>query len=225
MKNHINEDVKNKWLFVHGHSISSKGKSSTYKTWLAMHCRCKDNSNKNYGGIGISVCERWNDFDLFLQDMGERPKGKTIDRIDPSKNYEPENCRWATTSEQSKNRRNSVKTKINGRILNLSDVSKIYDVPETTIFRRFHQGLRGEDLIEKCNRNKYNVGDRRKSKLNWDSVREIRRLLNSGYSQSSISKMFSVSQSVVSEINSNKTWKIEFDPRRHYSLVPHDFYD
>jgi hypothetical protein len=83
-------------------------RSPTYLSWQSMHYRCKHkgcNGYKRYGGSGIKVCERWNKFANFLADMGVRPEAKTLDRINSRRDYEPNNCRWATWKEQARNRR------------------------------------------------------------------------------------------------------------------------
>lgn len=92
------------------HGMSNK--STTYRTWKEMRQRCNNPNSTQYqwyGGRGIHICERWDDFTVFLSDMGERPVGCTIDRIDPDGNYEPGNCRWATSKEQATTNRGTIK--------------------------------------------------------------------------------------------------------------------
>lgn len=99
---------------VHGHCRSER-RTPGYDVWRAMLQRCENpncESWKDYGGRGITVCERWHTFIDFLADMGIKPKGLSIDRIDNDGNYEPGNCKWSTQSEQNFNQRRSIKNKI-----------------------------------------------------------------------------------------------------------------
>lgn len=99
----------------HGHTIG--GPSPTWISWSSMRQRCYLKTMKcypRYGGKGITVCDRWRDsFENFLADMGQRPEGMTLDRIDPDGNYEPDNCRWATNEVQRENRRPVGQSQIN----------------------------------------------------------------------------------------------------------------
>jgi hypothetical protein len=89
--------------------MTTKQDTAEYRAWHGMKTRCsnpKRSDWKNYGGRGISVCERWASFESFLADMGPKPSARhTMDRIDNDGNYEPGNCRWATWDLQSRNKR------------------------------------------------------------------------------------------------------------------------
>lgn len=100
-------------------------KTPTFSAWSSMIERSKANYSRaeNYAGRGITVCDRWLKFENFFADMGLRPTGKTIDRIDVNGNYEPTNCRWATNKEQQRNRRNTRYLVINGARRPLMDVA------------------------------------------------------------------------------------------------------
>jgi len=89
----------------HGHTSNQKA-SKTYSSWRAMMGRCNNKNHTDYsfyGAKGITVCLRWNNFENFLEDMGERPTNTTLDRINGTLGYFKENCRWATPAQQSQN--------------------------------------------------------------------------------------------------------------------------
>lgn len=124
----------NKDQAIHGMSGTR-----TYRIWVDIRRRCnnpKIRGYKNYGGRGITVCERWESFDNFLSDMGEIPfDGATIDRIDNDGPYCPENCRWTTNTENQRNRRNSKWWYVNGRKFpSCSSASKATGIPMSRIY-------------------------------------------------------------------------------------------
>jgi hypothetical protein len=122
----------------HGHSVNGKV-SRTYKTWEAMRRRClnpSDSSFSRYGGAGIKICEEWSSFETFLADMGKRPRAKTLDRIDPFGNYCKENCRWATNTQQQRNRRDARKITADGETRSIQEwASRLRTTPQAIAWR------------------------------------------------------------------------------------------
>jgi hypothetical protein len=95
---------------------------------------------KDYGGRGIEVCERWKSFALFLQDVGQRPPGKTLDRLDCHGNYEPGNCRWATSEEQQRNLRTNRLLTFDGKTQCLTAWAKEAGIKKSTLRERLERG-------------------------------------------------------------------------------------
>lgn len=124
-----------------------------YNSWRSMIDRCENPKAKQYedwGGRGIHVCERWKQsFEFFLSDLGPRPHGTTLDRVNVHGHYEPGNCRWATRIEQARNRRDSVYIEWRGQILTLAGWSEYLGIPHMTILQRYHRGWSAERLLER----------------------------------------------------------------------------
>lgn len=122
----------------HGHAAPGRT-SGTYVSWRAMTQRCLDKGRKDYpryGGAGIKVHDSWHKFENFLKDMGERPAGMSIERINNLGNYEPSNCRWATSRQQAANRRNTRMISFNGETKNLKEWSRCLGIKYVTLFPR-----------------------------------------------------------------------------------------
>ncbi len=121
-----------------------------YQVWMGIKGRCRNPNYRqwnDYGGRGITMCERWNDFKTFAADMGERPPGYSIDRIDNDRGYSPENCRWATRKEQQRNQRRAVFVDVEGvryRAIELADKA---GVKVDTVIARAQRGLPYEKVV------------------------------------------------------------------------------
>lgn len=113
-----------------------------YWVWADMLSRCRNPNHKhfaNYGGRGITVCDRWQaegGFDRFMADMGERPQGMTLDRRNNDLGYSPENCRWATRKEQNSNRRNCIFVEIDGEKITLRECCRRLGISYRPIVKR-----------------------------------------------------------------------------------------
>lgn len=135
---------------LHGHAPGDGKPSRTYNSWVCMRSRChspKSDKYYAYGARGISVCDRWREsFTNFLEDMGERPEGKTLDRVDPGGNYEPGNCRWATPLEQSSHIRRKRTVRFRGQDYRLSDLARLLGLSDRTLTARLRYGWSDEQL-------------------------------------------------------------------------------
>lgn len=129
----------------------SETKKSTYKTYRSMLLRCYCKTAvpyKNYGLKGIIVCDRWREsFFNFLEDMGERPDGKTLDRIDCKGNYFKENCRWSTLKEQARNTSRNHFITAFGATKTLTDFSLEYSLDLSTLSGRLRKGWAPEEAL------------------------------------------------------------------------------
>lgn len=135
---------------THGHSCGGK-LSPTYRSWRSMWARVRskplDSHYAFYAGKGVTVCERWKSFEDFLSDMGDRPEGKTLDRIDNNGNYEASNCRWSTPIQQARNRRNQATFTLNGETHSVMEWVKKLNLPLARTYWRHHAGWTPEQIV------------------------------------------------------------------------------
>jgi hypothetical protein len=122
----------------------------TQTTWINMTKRCQytdDKSYHRYGGRGIKVCDRWAVYENFYNDMGKRPHGMTLDRINPNGDYCPENCRWATMKEQARNKPNNKILTVSGESKTQAEWAEIKGMLSITIAARLRAGWSHEEAV------------------------------------------------------------------------------
>ena len=123
-----------------------------YSVWQGMRRRCRNpraTQFKDYGGRGISICPEWDSFDQFVADMGPRPDGYSLDRIDNDKGYSPDNCRWAPRVEQQRNQRRTLKVVIEGTEYLVSELHHLTGLKNETIINRASKGMTYEEVTKK----------------------------------------------------------------------------
>jgi hypothetical protein len=121
--------------------LSANGRHPLMGVWSNMKNRCENYKAwqyKYYGGKGVRVCERWKEFANFVADMGERPLGTTLDRIDGSGDYSPDNCRWATPEQQMNNHGINRWITVDGERLTLSQAARKYGLELQTVWARIN---------------------------------------------------------------------------------------
>lgn len=179
-----------------------KSKSKIHLIWNTMKNRCNNPNVKSYsyyGGRGITVCERWQKFENFLADMGERPDGCSLDRIDNSKGYSPENCRWATKEEQANNKRNNVMVYFNGETHSVTQWAKKLGINHAGMQFRLANWPLERAMTEL-------IPLRPGSKLSDDQVFSIRKLALTE-THAGIALRYNVSRPAISAIVAGKTYR------------------
>lgn len=131
----------------HGHKVGGKP-SATYSTWESLKKRCKDKDDKNYGGRGIKYCEEWEQFENFLKDVGEKPQGFELDRIDNDGDYEPNNVRWISHKENCSNRSDSIIVTIDDKSMCVASWCKKLGVNKDMVYQRIRRGWDAKKAIQ-----------------------------------------------------------------------------
>lgn len=153
----LRRDINSKIHYIHGYSHSKNKRNEIYTIWKDIVKRCNNsncNNYENYGGRGIRICNKWLKFINFLEDMGERPRGMSVDRINNDGDYCPENCKWSTRKEQNRNSRHNVLITINNKTRCLSEWCEFYQLPYQKVYGRLYRGWIPEEALELIPRKK-----------------------------------------------------------------------
>lgn len=181
-----------------GRKHHGMSKTPAHRSWCSMRDRCYNKAHPSYpryGGRGISICDRWDDFHAFLEDMGDRPSElHSIDRIDPNGNYEPGNCRWATAYEQANNRTCNRHMRIGGELIPHKEAAEKLGVGYQALRKATAKpGFDVDSYLRK-----------RPAKITATMVSEIRRLVLAGEKSPAIAAVVGCSKEKVLQIKNNK---------------------
>lgn len=135
---------------THGMAKVGGRATPTYRTWQQMKARCLNPTVAHfprYGGRGIRVCDRWMRFENFLSDMGERPAGTELDRINNDGHYEPGNCRWLTHKQNARNRSDNRMLVVGGRSMTLAEWAEETGLSKATLAGRLRLGWSADEVV------------------------------------------------------------------------------
>lgn len=183
-----------------------------WTTWSQMVSRCKNPEHpafSRYGGRGITVCDQWLDFGTFVADVGERPAGASIDRIDNGRGYEPGNVRWADRKQQGRNKRNNHLVTAHGETLPISAWAEKTGLSGTVIRRRIaHLGWSHEDAVSRPatpNRPAPRRGEANaRARMTEAIVAEIRQ--RTDFSTVEAARHFGVHRSTIRRVRNGQAW-------------------
>lgn len=206
--------LRNAALALTKHGCCVGGASDVYSIWNMMKQRCGNpncRSYKDYGYRGINVCERWMKFENFRDDMGPRPAGFSIERINNDGNYEPSNCRWASRAQQASNKRNTVRLTLNGEKTTVSELANMTGVSRDNVRHRIVKKRETPQDVLDCKKTFSMLGEGKpNSKLTWALVDRMREEYYSPNRRRGIlvrySKSSGVSTSAIYDAIVGKSW-------------------
>lgn len=173
---------------------------SSYRNMMSRCNNPKATGYNFYGGRGIKVCERWQQsFEAFLEDMGPRPEGHSIDRVDPDGDYEPSNCRWADWKTQGNNKTDNHSITHNGETKTLQEWADEFGMKSNSLLYRLKRGWSLEEALGLTDRRKPHLS--RLSKEDWGNVQALR---DEGYTTLKLAELFKIDPSQISRKTINR---------------------